>query len=149
MTNARCLREGVDVPAIDCVLFADPKQSRIDIVQAAGRCAKTFLGKRLRLYPVADYRPLKMNFDDFAETTAFRQVVQTITALSTQDERIADEFRAIERGRIPGGKIVEIEGDVPIGMKIDLGDFAKAISTRICHLLAVLQTARSAISPHF
>jgi predicted helicase len=36
MTNARCLTEGVDVPAIDCVLFADPKQSRIDIVQAAG-----------------------------------------------------------------------------------------------------------------
>ncbi len=27
MTNARCLTEGVDVPAIDCVLFADPKQS--------------------------------------------------------------------------------------------------------------------------
>jgi superfamily II DNA/RNA helicase len=37
MTNARCLTEGIDVPAIDCVMFADPKQSRIDIVQAAGR----------------------------------------------------------------------------------------------------------------
>src|SRR5262249_30238728 len=34
MTNARCLTEGVDVPAIDCVMFADPKQSTIDIVQA-------------------------------------------------------------------------------------------------------------------
>jgi predicted helicase len=37
MTNARCLQEGIDVPAIDCVIFADPKQSAIDVVQAAGR----------------------------------------------------------------------------------------------------------------
>jgi hypothetical protein len=44
---------------------------------------------------------------------------------------MADEFRAIERGRISSGKIVEIEGDVPVGMKIELGDFAGAISTRI------------------
>src|SRR5206468_1709513 len=33
------------------------------------------------------------DFEKFAETTAFKQVAQTITALSTQDERIADEFR--------------------------------------------------------
>ena len=72
-----------------------------------------------------------MNFQEFAETTAFRQVARTITALSTQDERIADEFRAIEKGRISSGKIVEIEGDVPVGMKIKLDDFAEAISTRI------------------
>jgi hypothetical protein len=75
--------------------------------------------------------PQKVNFDDFAETTAFRQVAQTITALSTQDERIAAEFRAIERGLISSGKIVEIDGDVPVGMKIKLGDFAAAISTRV------------------
>ena len=61
-----------------------------------------------------------MNFENFAETTAFRQVARTITALSTQDERIADEFRAIERGRISSGKIVEITGDVPVGMKLSL-----------------------------
>ena len=45
MTNARCLTEGVDVPATDCVLFADPKQSRIDIVQAAGRALRRYPGK--------------------------------------------------------------------------------------------------------
>src|SRR5262249_22816422 len=66
-----------------------------------------------------------------AETSAFKRVAQTVTALSTQDERIADEFRAIERGRISTGKIVEIEGDIPVGMKIKLGDFVQAISTRI------------------
>ena len=75
--------------------------------------------------------PEKMDFEKFAETTAFQQVAQTITALSTQDERIADEFRAIEQGRVSSGKIVEIEGDIPVGMKMKLGDFAEAISTRV------------------
>ena len=131
MTNARCLTEGVDVPAIDCVMFADPKQSRIDIVQAAGRALRQYRGKECGYIVVPLIVPEKMDFEEFAETTAFRQVAQTITALSTQDERIADEFRAIERGRVSSGKIVEIEGDIPVGMKMKLGDFAEAISTRV------------------
>ena len=131
MTNARCLTEGVDVPAIDCVMFADPKQSRVDIVQAAGRALRHYEGKNYGYILIPLVVPEKIDFDKFAETTAFRQVAQTITALSTQDERIADEFRAIERGPLSSGKIVEIEGDLPVGMKIKLGDFASAISTRI------------------
>ncbi len=47
VTNARCLTEGVDVPNIDCVLFADPKRSTIDIVQAVGRALRTYEGKQL------------------------------------------------------------------------------------------------------
>ena len=131
MTNARCLTEGVDVPAIDCVMFADPKQSRVDIVQAAGRALRRYEGKEYGYIVVPLVVPEKMDFEKFAETTAFRQVAQTITALSTQDERIADEFRAIEKGRVSSGKIVEIEGDIPVGMKMKLGDFAEAISTRV------------------
>jgi superfamily II DNA or RNA helicase len=131
MTNARCLTEGVDVPAIDCVMFAEPKQSRVDIVQAAGRALRRYEGKEHGYIVVPVVVPEKMDFDKFAETTAFKQVAQTITALSTQDERIVDEFRAIEQGRVSSGKIVEIEGDIPVGMKIKLGDFAEAISTRI------------------
>jgi predicted helicase len=131
LTNARCLTEGVDVPAIDCVTFADPKQSRIDIVQAAGRALRQCRGKELGYIVVPLVVPAKMDFEAFAETTAFRRVAQTITALSTQDERIADEFRAIEAGRISSGKIIEIDGDVPVGMKMKLADFAEAISTKI------------------
>ena len=81
MTNARCLTEGVDVPAIDCVTFADPKQSRIDIVQAAGRALRQYRGKERGYIVVPVIVPAKMDFETFAETTAFRQVAQTITAL--------------------------------------------------------------------
>jgi predicted helicase len=131
MTNARCLTEGVDVPATDCVMFADPKQSPIDIVQATGRALRQYRGKDFGYIVVPIIVPEKMDFETFAETTEFRHVAKTITALSTQDERIADEFRAIEQGRVSSGKIIEIEGNVPVGMKMTLSDFVGAISTRV------------------
>src|SRR5262249_55075570 len=90
-----------------------------------------YRGKELGYIVVPLVVPAKMDFEAFAETTAFRRVAQTIVALSTQDERIADEFRAIETGQISSGKIVEIDSDVPMGMTMKLGDFAEAISTRI------------------
>ncbi len=76
MTNARCLTEGVDVPAIDCVVFADPKQSRIDIVQAAGRALRRYPGKDYGYILLPLVVPPKMKFEEFAETTAFWQVAQ-------------------------------------------------------------------------
>jgi len=131
MTNARCLTEGVDVPAIDCVVFADPKQSRIDIVQAAGRALRRYPGKDYGHILLPLVVPREMGFNEFAETTAFRQVARIVTALSTQDERIADEFRAVLHDRTSSGKIVEVCGDVPLGMHMSLGQFAKAISSRV------------------
>ena len=80
MTNARCLTEGVDVPAIDCVLFADPKQSQIDIVQAAGRALRTFPGKDYGYILLPLVVPQKMRFGDFAETT----IGSTFDGLSCQ-----------------------------------------------------------------
>ncbi len=40
MSNARCLVEGVNIPAVDTVAFIDPKRSLIDIVQATGRAMR-------------------------------------------------------------------------------------------------------------
>ncbi|RPE27260.1 DEAD/DEAH box helicase [Kitasatospora cineracea] len=40
VANCRCLSEGVDVPAVDAVLFTHPKTSQVDIVQAVGRAMR-------------------------------------------------------------------------------------------------------------
>ncbi|MGQ0467742.1 MAG: type ISP restriction/modification enzyme [Sporichthyaceae bacterium] len=45
LTNARCLTEGVDVPALDAVMFLTPRRSTIDIVQAVGRVMRKPPGK--------------------------------------------------------------------------------------------------------
>ncbi|GIF01632.1 DEAD/DEAH box helicase [Paractinoplanes rishiriensis] len=40
LSNARCLSEGVDVPAVDGVVFTRPKSSEVDVVQAVGRALR-------------------------------------------------------------------------------------------------------------
>ena len=76
ITNARCLTEGVDVPAIDAVLFADPKQSKIDIVQAAGRALRKFHGKKF------GYIIVPIVLDESAENPSDEAFKQIITVVS-------------------------------------------------------------------
>lgn len=41
LSNVRCLSEGVDVPALDAVLFLTPRNSQVDVVQSVGRVMRT------------------------------------------------------------------------------------------------------------
>ena len=137
ITNARCLSEGVDVPAIDCVLFADPKQSVVDIVQAAGRAMRKAEGKKKGYILLPIIVPEGLSFEEFAETTAFKKLARQITALSTQDEGIKDYFRAVMEGKKhKGRKIISISGDVPVGMRISFEEFAKAIEIEVWRKVA-------------
>ena len=132
MTNARCLSEGVDVPAIDCVLFADPKQSIVDIAQASGRALRPFEGKDYGYIMLPIIVPDGVDFDEFTDTTSFKAVARIISALSTQDESIAEEFRLINSGKQKTGeqKII-FEGNIPVGMELDLSSFASKINAKI------------------
>lgn len=42
ISNVRCLSEGVDVPALDAVLFLSSRSSQIDVVQSVGRVMRNF-----------------------------------------------------------------------------------------------------------
>uniref|UniRef100_UPI0035D0F48C type ISP restriction/modification enzyme n=2 Tax=Bartonella TaxID=773 RepID=UPI0035D0F48C len=46
LTNVRCLSEGVDVPALDAVLFLHPRKSYVDVIQAVGRIMRRAKGKK-------------------------------------------------------------------------------------------------------
>ncbi len=136
MTNARCLTEGVDVPAIDCVLFADPKQSIVDIVQASGRALRPYAGKEFGYIMLPLIVPDNKTLEEFTESTPFKEVTRIIAALSTQDEGIAEEFRITSTGRLNGGKRIVIDGTVPVGMKLDLTNFADKINAKIWERVA-------------
>lgn len=131
ITNARCLTEGVDVPAIDCVLFADPRQSTVDIVQAVGRALRPSAGKQFGYVMLPLVVPDGVSFEEFAESTESRAVARVITALSTQDERIAEEFRLATKAKASREKIIQFEGSVPVGMKISLEQFADSLATKV------------------
>ena len=106
ITNARCLTEGVDVPAIDAVLFADPKQSKIDIVQAAGRALRKFKGKKFGYIIV----PVVLDEgDENSINETYKQIITVISALGMNDERIIDQYSVIANGSQVQDPIVEME----------------------------------------
>ena len=47
LSNVRCLSEGVDVPALDAVLFLSPRSSQVEVVQSVGRVMRRAEGKKL------------------------------------------------------------------------------------------------------
>ena len=137
VTNARCLTEGVDVPNIDCVLFADPKQSTIDIVQAVGRALRPAKHKRCA-YVLVPVILQEATGDAFVESKAFAAVLTVLRALAANDERIIAWFRARHAGRKSKGGIVDFDFEETIAYTIDLEDFAAKIETKVWDRLARL-----------
>jgi superfamily II DNA or RNA helicase len=131
LSNARCLTEGVDIPSIDCVIFADPKQSVVDIVQAAGRAMRQAkeAGKELGYILLPISVPNDTSMEEFTETTEFNAVSRVITALSTQDERIVDELNTAKSSG--GGTRIIIDGENIDKTRIGLSEFSDHIKTQI------------------
>jgi superfamily II DNA or RNA helicase len=98
MTNARCLTEGVDVPAIDIVYFCDPKNSKIDIVQAAGRTLRRadYKGKRFGYIVVPIFHREKSSLQEVINDSPFKNLINIISALCSHDERLVDELKQIK-----------------------------------------------------
>ena len=92
LSNARCLSEGVDVPALDGIAIIDPKASQIDIVQTVGRAIRLSDNKSVGtiLLPV-----FIENGDDpelSIESTNFKPVWDVIKALRSHDEMLGFEL---------------------------------------------------------
>ncbi len=90
ITNARCLTEGVDVPNIDCIVFADPRKSKVDIVQALGRALRKKEGKEW------GYVILPVVYDDVTQeidNENFNEILATVRGLASNDDRIIEYFK--------------------------------------------------------
>jgi superfamily II DNA or RNA helicase len=98
VTNARCLTEGVDVPAIDVVYFCDPKNSKIDIVQASGRALRTAVHKNKQIghIVVPIFHKNEEKVEDTIEGSAFKNLITVVRALCDHDERLVDEITKIK-----------------------------------------------------
>ena len=137
MTNARCLTEGVDLPAIDCVVFTDPKKSKVDIVQAAGRALRLSQGKKFGYILIPLLIPKNENVLEAAKDTAFEEIVATIRALAIQDSRIIEYLRAVSSGIVPkGGSPVDGITKINVLTKVNEQEFNKSIQLKVWDRLA-------------
>lgn len=94
ITNARCLTEGVDVPNIDCIIFSDPRKSKVDIVQALGRALRKKEGKDW------GYVILPIIYDDTTQdidNDNFQEILSIVRGLASNDERIVEFFKDKEQ----------------------------------------------------
>ena len=105
VTNARCLTEGVDLPAVDMVAFCNPRRSRIDIIQSVGRAMrKPREGDKRLGYVVVPMLLAPYQADDLEEAsrkTDWEDVVDVLAALREHDTRLEDLIRdaQIAKGR--------------------------------------------------
>lgn len=88
LTNARCLSEGVDVPALDAVMFLHPRNSVVDVVQSVGRVMRKSDGKDYGyiILPVAVPAGVSPS-EALSNNTRFKVVWQVLNALRAHDDR--------------------------------------------------------------
>ena len=123
LSNARCLSEGVDVPALDAVLFLNPRNSVIDVVQSVGRVMRRAAGKKYGyiILPIgipADIPPEEALKDN----EKYKVVWQVLQALRAHDDRFNATVNQIELNKkrsdaiqvigIGGGALTD---DKPVG----------------------------------
>ncbi len=104
VTNAKCLTEGVDVPALDAVLFLEPKRSQIDVIQAVGRVMRRSKGKEYGyvVLPVVVPTGMSLTDDKVLSGSDFKQVWNVLKALRSHDERLDVTINTADlSGRLP------------------------------------------------
>lgn len=107
LTNARCLTEGVDIPAVDMVAFIDPRHSRIDIAQAVGRAMRKPRGKSDKtvgyvMVPIFAGMDDNATLDEAVQDSRFDAVADVLNALQEHDEDLVEIIRQIKQDKGEG-----------------------------------------------
>ena len=139
LTNARCLTEGINIPAVDMVAFIDPRQSRVDITQAVGRAMRKPRGPTTKTFgyivvPVFAGMSEDDSLEDAIKSEKFGAVVDVLNALQEHDEELVDIIREIRVRKGAGepfnprrlNEKVEV-----IGPRVDLDRLTTSIEVEI------------------
>jgi predicted helicase len=147
LCNVRCLSEGVDVPALDAVLFLSPRNSEVEVVQSVGRVMRTF-GRGTDhekkygyiIIPVivpADMTPEKALDDN----DRFRPVWTILNALRSHDDNFNAHVNKINLNKTRPAKIVVggvPNGNYSIGMDNDGDGPVEVDNARVANQLEML-----------
>ncbi|GAA8821254.1 hypothetical protein HpRN126_01360 [Helicobacter pylori] len=104
LSNARCLSEGVDVPALDSIVFFDGKSAMVDIIQAVGRVMRKAKRKQRGyiILPIALEESEIKNLDEAVNNTNFKNIWKVLKALRSHDPSLVDEATFKEKIKIFG-----------------------------------------------
>jgi superfamily II DNA or RNA helicase len=128
ITNSRCLVEGVDLPEIDCILFADARKSVTDIVQALGRALRPSRGKDFAYIVVPVIVDGDLDNDELLENSTFADLFAILKALASTDDRVIDYFRVANKSNYHEGVITNFGDLVQLAKVIDVEEFVGAVN---------------------
>lgn len=143
ITNARCLTEGVDVPAVDMIAFMNARKSRVDIAQATGRAMRKAGPEKTFGYVVV---PLFLNqhrgesLEEALGRSDFVDVANVLNAMQEQDTDLVDVIREMReaRGRLGGFKTSRLREKLQvIGPRISLDRLRSNIFVRVIDQLGL------------
>jgi len=142
ISNARCLTEGVNLPAVDMVAFISPKRSKVDIVQAAGRAMRKHDGKKCGYIFIPLFVQLTEGeiLEQAIKKTQFDTVWDVLQAIQEQDESLI-EIIELMRENLGKGLGVNDNGlreyiEI-LGPELLLNELRRSIITQIIDKLGV------------
>jgi len=109
LSNARCLSEGVDVPALDAIAFVSPRGSHIDIMQAVGRAIRLSDRAEPSVIILPVLIPDGVDARKAVKSSPFKKAYDVINALKSHDSALAQSLltaRATGGGISGTGKII-------------------------------------------
>ena len=107
LSNARCLSEGIDVPALDAVIFMTPRKSHVDIVQAVGRVMRKAEGKQYGYVVLPVAIPDGVDpADALNDNERFSTVWSVLRALRSHDDRLNAKINRIDLNKALPDQII-------------------------------------------
>ncbi|MDX1882710.1 DEAD/DEAH box helicase [Mycolicibacterium sp. 120270] len=119
LSNARCLSEGVDVPALDAVMFLHPRNSVVDVVQSVGRVMRKAPDKDYGyiILPVAVPAGVSPS-QALGDNRRFKVVWQVLNALRAHDDRFNAMVNSIALNAAHPGTVTGQGSDRLLGAHI-------------------------------
>ena len=137
LSNAKCLSEGVDIPTLDGIVFVDPRESEIDIIQAVGRAIRKSKNKTKGTIILPVFIKKDDNFKDEIDKSDFQKIWKVINALKAHDYKLGEVLSGFryELGRT-GKKYIsksipKFIIDLPEGID---DSFEKSLQTRLIEI---------------
>ncbi|NMX48194.1 DEAD/DEAH box helicase [Pseudomonas veronii] len=97
LSNVRCLSEGVDVPALDAVLFLTPRNSQVDVVQSVGRVMRNAPGKKRGYVVLPVVIPAGMEpHEALNDNQTYKVVWQVLQALRSHDDSFDSDINKLD-----------------------------------------------------
>lgn len=138
LSNARCLAEGVDVPALDGVAFIDPRRSEVDIIQAVGRAIRKADDKALGTIVLPVFIGPRDDAVEILADSSFKPVWDVLNALRAHDDVLGVELDSLRREIGRCGRRVSLPTKIHLDLPNQIGaEFANAFTTRLVEATTV------------